>query len=174
MEYFWWLYLATRLDGISAFFGWMTFLSVITVAASIILRIIWTTCIEDGTSEKEREEALKRYTPYRNSAIKMTYLGVFLFLLFGASYALTPTKKDAMFIAGGVGVIEATKAVAGSDVAKKSVSVIEAWLEKELADLKKTGSKAAADMQKDLDGVKDKVKEGVKEGVKEAVKEATK
>ena len=46
--------------------------------------------------------------------------------------ALVPSKQDAMFIAGGVGVIEAAKAVKGSDIAKTSVKIVEHWLNKQL------------------------------------------
>ena len=42
---------------------------------------------------------------------------------------LTPSQKDAMFIAGGVGVLEAAKSETAQRVANKSVEAIERWLD---------------------------------------------
>ena len=114
MEYFWWLYLATRLDAIQNMFGWMIAVSVL-VSPPLCLASI------DIGMEKTR---VYRWT-----------LGA-IFAVGVIGYTLVPSKKDAMFIAGGVGVIEASKAIAGSEIAKKSVAVIEQWLANELESLK--------------------------------------
>ena len=42
---------------------------------------------------------------------------------------LVPTQKDVLFMAGGVGIIEGTRALSGSSVAKNSLSIVEKWLE---------------------------------------------
>lgn len=55
---------------------------------------------------------------------------------------LVPTKQDAMFIAAGVGVIEGSKALAGSEIAKTSVKIVEQWLQNELEEqMKKAPNK---------------------------------
>jgi hypothetical protein len=114
MEYFWWLYLATRLDAIQSMFGSM-------VAGSVLVSLpLWMASIDVGM-EKTR-------------VYRWTLGAIFAVGVIGCT--LVPSKKDAMFIAGGVGVIEASKAIAGSEIAKKSVSVIEQWLANELESLK--------------------------------------
>lgn len=128
MEYFWWLYLATRLDGVKEFFGWMTAIGGIGIIFTIIA---WCIMVADEpTSQLESRHLVwkKWVAPWRNFALV-------LFFVCGFIYAITPTKKDAMFIAGGIGVIEGAKALHGSEIAKKSVSVVEAWLDKELSEL---------------------------------------
>ena len=118
MEYLVWLYLATRLDMISTMFGWAIFVSFVVI---IISFVVSAERVEPGTAKAAKI--------WRRVAI-------FTFLVGFLGVALTPSKKDAMFIAAGVGVIEASKALAGSTVAKKSVEVVEAWLSKELENLK--------------------------------------
>lgn len=142
MEYIGLLYLATRLDTISAAFGWLIG---ITVVMSIIGWVLTLIALDDnnyrGTDEEreaEQERDLKRIRRWRNGSMVAFFIFVFC-------YALTPTKKDAMFIAGGAAVIEATKAVAGSAIAKHSVSIVEEWLARELAEQK---AKSAAAGQK--------------------------
>lgn len=131
MEYFWWLYLATRLDAIQHAFHGMVAVSLASLALMVFVTFLWT--IDDGGFA----EKWKLSRAYRYMAIVCLFIG-----LIGG--ALTPDKKDAMFIAGGVGVIEATKAVAGSKIAQTSVKIVEEWLDKELADIKvKTDAKKA-------------------------------
>jgi hypothetical protein len=74
------------------------------------------------------EDMLPKYKPYRA-------LWAVCFAVGMIGTACTPTRKDAMFIAGGAGVIEAAKAVKGSEIAATSVSVIEKWLKEEKAAL---------------------------------------
>lgn len=144
MDYIGWLYLATRLDGIKEFFGWLTFLAFLTVLiAWIVIAVTYAMTADDSVTKDEKtlkifEDLRSRMYPWRKWAI-----GVFI--LVGFIYAATPTKKDAMFIAGGVGVIEGAKALHGSEIAKKSVAIVEQWLENnlnELRDRRSDGKKA--------------------------------
>jgi hypothetical protein len=127
MEYLGWLYLATRLDTISMWFGWLTAIAVaMVVITSVVILISYDMTYARGEDAVEKREAFRaKLRPWRK-------WGIALFLVFGTLVSLTPTKKDAMIIAGGVGVIEATKAVAGSDIAKTSVKIIEKWLQEQL------------------------------------------
>lgn len=119
MEYFWWLYFATRLDEIRSGFTICIFIGVFLFVTSMMATI-------DLGREKTRA--------YRWSAV-----GVFILGMVGS--VLVPSKQDAMFIAGGVGVIEASKAIAGSEIAKKSVSIVEQWLTNELENMKTKSKK---------------------------------
>lgn len=137
MEYIVWLYLATRLDAIGIFFGWMTAISVIV--SIICIGIIgfsdedsnWDYSIRRDAEKLSVEKASLRVKirPWRN-------WGIILAVMSALMCALVPSKKDAMFIAGGVGVIEASKAVAGSVIAKHSVAIVEEWLSRELSEQK--------------------------------------
>ena len=51
-------------------------------------------------------------------------------------WVFIPTQKDILLIAGGTGVIEAVKVVAGSTIAKNSVTVIEQWLQSQIKETK--------------------------------------
>lgn len=132
MEYFWWLYLATRLDAIQGTFHGMVAISL--AALGLIAFITFLCTIDNG----EFSDNWKVSRGYRYFAMVCLIVGVF-------GSALTPSKKDAMFIAGGVGVIEATKAVAGSKIAQTSVKIVEEWLDKELADIKAKSDAKKAD-----------------------------
>lgn len=111
MEYFWWMYLATRLDAIGSMFGGMLMVGILLATALAIVSV-------GGEKTSTKFKALV------GTLVVVGALGV----------ALTPSKQDAMFIAAGVGVVEASKALAGSEMAKTSVSIVEQWLKNELAD----------------------------------------
>lgn len=137
MEYLVWLYLATRLDAIGLFFGWMTAVSIIVTLISLGIIAFsdddstWDYAIRKDPEKLSVEKAQLRVKvrPWRNWGITLAVLSALM-------CALTPSKKDAMFIAGGVGVIEASKAVAGSVIAKHSVAIVEEWLARELSEQK--------------------------------------
>lgn len=133
MEYFWWLYLATRLDSIAGAFQAAIISSIIfIVVGAFVAGIASADLYRDVDARKQKIWATYRW--WRNVAIVLLTISSI-----GAVF--TPTKKDAMFIAGGVGVIEAAKAIQGSEIAKKSVQIIEQWLANELEDLKKENTK---------------------------------
>jgi hypothetical protein len=161
MEYLGWLYLATRLDTISMWFGWLTAISAaMVVITTIVILISYDMTYERGEDAVAKREAFRgKLRPWRK-------WGIALFLVFGSLVSLTPTKKDAMIIAGGVGVIEATKAVAGSDIAKTSVKIIEKWLQEQLNDGPK---KAEPTPEKKADEKKAESKSGTGDKVKEIV-----
>ena len=116
MEYAFWIYLVTRLDTIQSVFGWLIFLSVILLAGTLIINI---------DSDYLKDETVNGAKFYRKIALS-------LFVMSIIGYTVTPTKQDAMIIAGSIGVIEATKALAGSEIAKKSVEIVEVFLANEL------------------------------------------
>jgi len=145
MEYFWWLYFATRLDSFSEMFGWFIFLSIIAVFITTVARMVMICNTEEfkkETRNQTREEAEREFAIWMRHFKKAQHVAILAFFASCFLYTATPTKRDAMFIAGGIGVIEAAKAMQGSAIAKKSVSVVEAWLEKELEQIKTPKSKA--------------------------------
>lgn len=157
MEYFWWLYLATRLDSIGEWFGWMTIVSALMVLVALAGVGIASDDsiysheerISDEKLDAAKEKVRARFRPWRG-------WGMVLFVLFSCLYTATPSKKDAMFIAGGVGVIEASKAVAGSAIAKHSVDIVETWLDTELKQLKSKNKETDAPKKEDAKPVEKK------------------
>lgn len=138
MEYFWWLFLATRLDGISSFFGWMTFFSALTVLISWVCILVGYGIIEtmmEGTQKWEAKQ-VEDMREFRTKMYPWRKWALVLFVVFSFLWALTPSKRDAMFIAGGVGVVEGVKALKDSSVAKQSVAIVEQWLENNLNELR--------------------------------------
>lgn len=127
MEYFWWLYAATRLDAILSLF---TGLMAIGVIAGFVSAAICFFRALEGDDPTVSALAKKAFW----SACVMIAIG-------GLGQALVPSKQDALFIAAGVGVIEGARALQGSSVAQKSVQVVEAWLDQELESLKKPPEK---------------------------------
>jgi hypothetical protein len=125
MEYAFWIYLVTRLDTIQSVFGWLIFLSVILLAGTLIINI---------DSDYLKDETVNGAKFYRKIALS-------LFVMSIIGYTVTPTKQDAMIIAGSIGVIEATKALAGSEIAKKSVEIVEVFLANELEKQKSKSGK---------------------------------
>ena len=108
MEHWFTLYLITRLDAIGNISITMTFLFVL--AAFAVAGITYVEC-----------EFARAKQPIKNMLIAAACsLAVFV---------LTPSQKDVMFIAGGVGVIEAAKSETAQRVASKSVEAVERWLD---------------------------------------------
>lgn len=137
MEYFWWLFLATRLDSISTFFGWMTVLSFLMVIIAWVCIMVGYGMLEPGAVASKSPQEIAELQEFRTKMYPWRRWGIACFLTFAALYSFTPTKQDALFIAGGVGIIEGTKALQGSEIAKKSVLVVEQWLENNLTELQK-------------------------------------
>jgi hypothetical protein len=129
MEYIGWLYLATRLDSIYGCFWFFLICGCISMLMIGFSRIDYC---DYSASE------IKKFWEQKSTFLK-TSIFLILFGLLGIS--LVPTKKDAMFIAAGVGVIEGAKAMQGSEIAKKSVLIIEKWLDDELKDTSKKETK---------------------------------
>lgn len=124
MEYIGWLYIATRLDAIIGCF--------IFIFAAGILGIfsIGISRVESGPysfSPKFVKEFWESKKTFLRCSLSLIFVGIL-------GIALVPSKNDAMFIAAGVGVIEGAKAVQGSEIAKKSVLIIEKWLDDQLKD----------------------------------------
>jgi hypothetical protein len=133
MEFFWWLYLATRLDEIRLIFG-------AGVATSVLsLFFVGVFCLLFSS-----EFGAERCYSFFKTVCKFI-IPLCIFCVIGK--ALTPSKNDAMFIAGGVGVIEGAKAIQGSEIAKKSVAVIEQWLGNNLEELKQKGNNLKKDIK---------------------------
>lgn len=130
MEYFWWLYLATRLDSIQNLFGWLIFFGVAGTFASLVMAGV---VLDSTKNEEEYEKLMGKVRPWRRLAI-----GLLAFSM--VAYALTPNRRDALFIAGGVGVIEGAKALQGSEIAQKSVAIVEQWLSNNLQELQAKGA----------------------------------
>lgn len=127
--------MATRLDAISGFFVAGVVISGI-IAGGSLLAILLSSAFAESDSELEwNEKHHPKLRPWRKWGLIST--GIFALFI-----ALTPSRKDAMFIAGGVGVIEAAKAVAGSEIAKKSVAIIEQWLANNLTELQQEREKS--------------------------------
>jgi hypothetical protein len=120
MEYAFWLYLLTRLD---AFKDLFMNLSVVT-GLGLVLTVVFSFIIVDTLGMN----ALKRI---------LKWLGI-SFLCVELICALIPSKKDAMFIAGGIGVIEAARSDVAQRIASKSVGVIERFLDDMNAKTKET------------------------------------
>jgi hypothetical protein len=113
-----WLYLLTRLDGISCLLGITLVLGLCAYGAFIL---VWT-C--EGTPAK-----YKGIVPLWKVLAIVAVLGV-----------LVPTKKDVAFILAGTGVLEAAKTYTAQRIAGKSVTVVEKYLDELLKEEKKDGN----------------------------------
>lgn len=133
MQYFWWLYLATRLDAIQCTFFIFALLSGITCVVGMMIFLMSHDSALWSTYGRTKDEVVADQKIFRSTVKKAAKWSLVVCICSTFMYSLTPTKKDAMFIAGGVGVIEAAKAVKGSEIAKTSVKIIENWLNKQEA-----------------------------------------
>ena len=108
MEHWFTLYLITRLDAI----GWVAnLLSVLfTFVAVFVLAIGYDI------------NKLDRAKPLGRKLLAAAACSLFVAVL-------TPSQKDALFIAGSIGVLEAAKSETAQRVANKSVEAIERWLD---------------------------------------------
>lgn len=111
MEYAFWLYLLTRLDAFKdLFYG----IAVVTFVGFLIT-CVGAPYIVDAFGKTTLKRTIKLF--------------VITFLCSELICALIPSKKDAMFIAGGIGVIEAARSETAQRIASKSVGVIERFLD---------------------------------------------
>ena len=108
MEHWFTLYLITRLEAIGA----------ATLILSLVLAIAALVTFSWGVSERKLDKAQPRVRKLLRVAICSFIISV-----------LAPSQKDAMFIAGGVGVLEASKSETAQRVANKSVEAVERWLD---------------------------------------------
>ena len=108
MEHWFTLYLITRLDAIGST---ALFLSPM-LAIAALATFSW------GISEGCLDKAQPR--------VRKLLKAAFCSLIISVS---VPSQKDAMFIAGGVGVLEAAKSETAQRVANKSVEAVERWLD---------------------------------------------
>jgi hypothetical protein len=120
MEYLGWLYLATRLDAIHGMFVGM-----IPIGLGALAIVAFAGALFSNFNIASKDSVWYWLRWWRRGLLAVAIVGVL-------GQALVPTKKDAMFIAAGVGVIEASKALAGSEVAKTSVKIVEQWLQNQL------------------------------------------
>ena len=108
MEHWFTLYLITRLDAIG----------VATLVLSLVLALVALVTFSWGVSEGELDKAQPRVRKLLRVAICSLIVSV-----------LVPSQKDAMFIAGGAGALEAVKSETAQRVANKSVEAVERWLD---------------------------------------------
>lgn len=108
MEHWFTLYIITRLDAI--------------VNISIIMTILLVFAAFAAAGIAHVENGFAR----AKQPIKKMLIAAACSL---AVSVLTPSQKDVMFIAGGVGVIEAAKSETAQRVASKSVEAVERWLD---------------------------------------------
>ena len=108
MEHWFTLYLITRLDAIGA----------TTLILSPVLAIVALVTFSWGVSEGKLDKAAPRVRKLLRVAICSLIISV-----------LVPSQKDAMFIVGGAGVLEAVKSETAQRVANKSVEAVERWLD---------------------------------------------
>jgi len=108
MEHWFTLYLITRLDAIGAAARILS----LALAIAAFITFSW------GVSEGKLYKAAPRVRKLLRVAICSLIISV-----------LVPSQKDAMFIAGGAGVLEAVKSETAHRVANKSVEAVERWLD---------------------------------------------
>ena len=108
MEHWFTLYLITRLDAIGA----------ATLILSLVLATVALVTFAWGVGEGKLDKVQSRVRKLLRVAVCSLIISV-----------LVPSQKDAMFIAGGVGVLEATKSETAQRVANKSVEAVERWLD---------------------------------------------
>lgn len=101
------LYLFTRLNALSAFFTFATFIGVLTVTIMSAVIVL---------------EKIK--LPLK------TAIAILIFCIIGV--IITPTQKDAIFIIAGTSIIEATKNDSVKRIASKSLDAVEQILDKYL------------------------------------------
>lgn len=114
MENVFWLYLITRLDAVNSFAAVITFVLFSAGGFAVLY----------GLSESV-DEARKLGKNLLTGAVVAALI-----------CAATPTKSDAMFIAGGAAVIEASKSETAQRIASKSVEAVERWLDFNMGDKK--------------------------------------
>ena len=108
MEHWFTLYLITRLDAVG----------VVTLVLSLVLALVALVTFAWGVGEGKLDKAQPRVRKLLRVAICSLIISV-----------LVPSQKDAMFIAGGAGVLEAVKSETAQRVANKSVGAVERWLD---------------------------------------------
>ena len=108
MEHWFTLYLITRLDAIGA----------VALVLSLVLAIVALVTFSFGFSEGKLDKAQPRVRKLLIAASCSLIVSV-----------LVPSQKDALFIAGGIGVLEAAKSETAQRVANKSVEAVERWLD---------------------------------------------
>lgn len=114
MEYAFWLYLLTRLDSIKSSLFALSWLTFALCALSFIVHLL-------ASSEYEKE--------VKDKALWLSKKVIWVFVVAEIGCVFTPSQKDAMFIAGGIGVIEAARSDVAQRIASKSVGVIERFLD---------------------------------------------
>ena len=108
MEHWFALYLITRLDAI----GWVAIL--LTVLFAFVAVFVLAIGYEFNSFDRAKPLGRKLLAAAACSLLVAV---------------LTPSQKDALFIAGGIGVLEAAKSETAQRVANKSVEAVERWLD---------------------------------------------
>ena len=116
MEHWFALYLITRLDAI----GWVATLLAVLFAAVAVFVLAFG--YEFNSFDRAKTNARKLLI----AAACSLFIALF-----------TPSQKDALFIAGGAAVIEATKSETAQRVASKSVEAVERWIDSVMPEEKK-------------------------------------
>lgn len=121
MDNLWMLYWVTRLDSINNLFT-----GLLTVGFGIgFMNLIVGTMLYS-------EDGMPKWL-----YVSIWCLSVFMIVFGAIGKTLVPTKEDAYVIAAGVAVTEVAQSESAKRIASKSVSVIEAWLQKQEVELKK-------------------------------------
>ena len=108
MEHWFTLYLITRLDAI----GW------VAILLAVLFAFVGVFVLAIGYDINK----LDRAKPLGCKLLAAAACSLFVAVL-------TPSQKDALFIAGSIGVLEAAKSETAQRVANKSVEAIERWLD---------------------------------------------
>lgn len=116
MEHWFTLYLITRLDTI----GWVAILLAVLFAAVAVFVLAFG--YEANNFDRAKTNARKLLI----AAACSLFVAVF-----------TPSQKDALFIAGGAAVIEATKSETAQRVVSKSAEAVERWIDSVMPEEKK-------------------------------------
>lgn len=116
MDNVWLLYWITRLDAIGSVFGGI---ALVSFTALIINLVVGTMMMLGGDLSK------KIYKYIFISAGILLGIGI-------VGKTLTPSKEDALMIAGGVVLTEIVQSEAAGRIASKSVLVVENWLDKNI------------------------------------------
>lgn len=115
MDYFWTIYLVTRLDAIQSLFATVTGLGIFISLLSALAAMLTTNSPHEVNVHNKARSIFK-------TAFITAYIGATL-------STFIPTKNDAMVIIASTTVIDAVKSETGQRIAGKSVAVVEKWLD---------------------------------------------
>lgn len=135
-------------NGTGAVLGLFFFFSIVATAGLVITIL---SC-NDYSSEDRKDEDLQPGI----IRVKKLFKGLAIFFWSVTCISFTvnmllPTKKDAMVIVAGIGLVEAVKSDSVKSIASKSTQIIENWLDEQVA---ATGAKAKEAAKEAVSAVK--------------------